>query len=288
MNINRLFKIITALAAVGTIAACTRVEPGEVGVKINTLGSGGVQEQELGTGWHACFVGCDIKRYPIVQETVVWGTEGPDGPRISFANKDGVQTSVGVSIQVRVDPDKASNLVQEYRQGMEQLKVGLIRRTFQNAFNELGRQYSSEQLARGSTTALYAAVMQRASTVLAAEGIIIESVDQTGPVGLPENIQNQINSKVAAEQEAQRQTAQVAVVQAQAEQAVAQASGRARAIELEGAALRANPEILELRRIQNNRGICPTGVDTCIVGTGTAQVLADTETTQVSADTERK
>lgn len=270
---------IFALALVSTtaLAGCSRVEPGQVGVKINTLGSGGVEDKELGTGYHACWIGCNIKKYPVIQETVTWSNgDGANGPRISFTNKDGVQASVAVSIQVRVDPDAPSELVKKYRQDMTQLQMGLIRRTFQNAFNNAGKEYTSEQLARGATAALYASALAQSRAILEREGIIIEAIDQTDPIGLPQNIQNQINAKVAAEQEAQKQIAQVAVVQAQAQQAIAQAEGRARSIELEGAALRTNPEILRLREIQNNRGVCPSGVEVCIVGADAATVLSGT------------
>lgn len=261
-----------------SLGACTYVEPGQVGVKINTLGSGGVQDQELGNGYHFCWIGCDIKRYPVIQETVSWtGAEGASGPRITFTNKDGVQTAVSVSIQVRVEPDSPSELVKKYRQDMTQLHAGLIRRTFQNAFNNAGKEYTSEQLARGATSALYASALSQARAVLGREGIIIETIDQTGPVSLPENIQTQINDKVAAEQEAQKQTAQVAVVRAQAEQRIASAEGLARATEIEGRALRENPEILRLREIQNNRGVCPAGVEVCIVGTSAGAVLQETQ-----------
>lgn len=275
MKLSKLFAI-AAIATLTFTGACTKIDPGEVGVKVNTLGSGGVQEAELGAGWHVCAVGCQIYTYPIIQDTVTWSSsEGADGPRISFTNKDGVQTTVGVSIQVRIDSEKASNLVSTYRRDMEQLKMSLVRRTFQNAFNNVGKMYSSEDLARGSVSKLYSEVYTQAASILSKSGIIIEAVDQTGPIGLPENIQDQINDKVASEQEAQKQQAQVAVVEAQAQQVIAEARGRAESIELEGQAIRANPEILRLREIQNNKGICPSGVHTCIVGSEASSLVAN-------------
>jgi regulator of protease activity HflC (stomatin/prohibitin superfamily) len=70
-------------------------------------------------------------------------------------------------------------------------------------------------------------------------------------------VREQIEGKIAAEQNALKEQANVAVVQARAQQQIAQAQGDAQATNLQGAALRANPEVLRLRAIEKWDGHLP-------------------------------
>ena len=78
-----------------------------------------------------------------------------------------------------------------------------------------------------------------------------------GNVRVPEVVLAQINNKIANEQRALAAQAQVATIQAEAQQRIAAAEGEARAIQLQGATLRANPEVLRLRAIEKWDGKLP-------------------------------
>jgi hypothetical protein len=95
---------------------------------------------------------------------------------------------------------------------------------------------------------------------------IIDNINLVGSPALPESIRERINQRIEAEQNAATQQQQVAVVEAQARQAVARAEGEARAIALLGQALRSNPEVLRQREIERWRGWCPLDTDTCVIG----------------------
>ena len=77
----------------------------------------------------------------------------------------------------------------------------------------------------------------------------------------------QIEQKIANEQAALAAQAQVATVEAQARQRVAFAEGEAKAIDTQGQALRANPDILRLRAVEKWDGRLPqvTGAATPFV-----------------------
>lgn len=53
---------------------------------------------------------------------------------------------------------------------------------------------------------------------------------------------------------------------ARSRQVVATAEGEARSIELIGAALRANPQVLRQREIEKWDGLCPLDTGTCVIG----------------------
>ena len=262
------FITTTALFSLLILGACTAVNSNQVGVKVKNMGSGaGVQETELPTGWHFNGLGEDIILFPKNVFTETWATlENAGGPPISFTNKDGIQTNIALSILVRVDPSKASDLVQKYRLGFKEVVDGPVRRTIQDSFQRNGVNFSSEELMSGSAPKLTAAVWNDVKDRLSQEGVIIESINTVGPVGLPANIINRINDKVEAEQAAQAEQAKVATVQAQAQQRIAQAQGVAEALRIEGEAIRQNPEVIQLRTIQKWSGHCPLGANSCVVG----------------------
>jgi regulator of protease activity HflC (stomatin/prohibitin superfamily) len=151
---------------------------------------------------------------------------------------------------------------------------GPVRRRVQGAFNAVGTHFTSDHLVTGQGAQLLAEVYREVRGPLETEGVIIDNIVLAGPLDLPANIVAQINNRVQAEREAATQAARVQVVQAQAQQRIAEAEGRARAIAIEGAALNANPQMLRLREIERWNGQCPLDTDTCVIG---ANALVTTE-----------
>lgn len=260
------------LAAVALSGCGTQIRSGEVGVRVNEVGSqAGVQETELGVGWYFPQWGSYVMEFPTTIRTEVWSdAESSGGPAIQFNNADGVPTRVAVSILLRIDPTRASDAVQRYRLGFNELVDGPVRRRIQGAFvaTGAGTAFTSEALTSGPAAAqLLAAVRSQVEEpLLREEGVIIEDLVLVGAPGLPEAIRERINDRVEAEQAAQAQQAQVAVAEARARQVVATAEGEARAINLLGAALRANPQVLRQREIEKWGGLCPLDAEVCAPG----------------------
>lgn len=270
-------KLTMAIAAIVlgaiSLSACgTQIRSGQVGVRVNEVGSqAGVQDQELGVGWYFPQWGSYITKFPTTIRTEIWSDdERAGGPALQFNNADGVPTRVAVSILLRIDPTRASDAVQRYRLGFDELVDGPVRRRIQGAFVAIGSgpTFTSEALTSGPAAAqLLAAVRGEVEeTLLREEGVIIEDLVLVGAPGLPEAIRDRINDRVEAEQAAQAEQARVATIEAQARQRVAQAEGEARAIELTGAALRANPQVLRQREIEKWGGLCPLDAEVCAPG----------------------
>ncbi len=89
-------------------------------------------------------------------------------------------------------------------------------------------------------------------------GLHVEQLYWASNIRVPDQVLAQINTKIANEQAAMAAQANVATVKANADALIAQAEGKARASQLEGDALRANPEILRQRAIEKWDGKLPT------------------------------
>lgn len=278
--------LIGAIALAGlSLAGCGQpVKQGEVGVKVIEVGgNAGVRNTELGTGRYWNAIGERIIVFPTTTQTFNW----TEGAAIRFLNKDGVQTLAPVSVTFRVSPTKASDLVQTYKLGMEDIVNGPLQRYLQNAFVVLGVGYTSEQLYGAGAQQLSADVTEMlrrgrrdaAGRViqpgLESQGIIIESVNWAGSPVLPQSIVTRINEATAENARAQRARANLATVQATALSVEAAAMGRARAIAVEGQAIRANPEVLRLREIERSRGLCPLSATTCVLGGDVSAMIAN-------------
>jgi regulator of protease activity HflC (stomatin/prohibitin superfamily) len=272
MNRSLLTLGFAAVLVLATAVACsgTRVRSGEVGVRVVDLGAhAGVQEHELGVGWYFPQLGSYVLKFPTTTRTEVWADNGDAiGPSIQFNNADGVPTRMAVSVQVRIDPQRASNAVQRYRLGFEDMVRGPVQRDLQDAFVRLGPRYTSQQLVSGEGSRLLVEVTQLLNQRLGREGVIIDNINLVGAPALPDAIRDRINQRIEAEQNVATQEAQVRVVQAQAQQRIAEAEGLARATEIEGRALAANPQVLRQREIERWNGQCPLDSDTCVIGAG--------------------
>ena len=104
---------------------------------------------------------------------------------------------------------------------------------------------------------LLASVQNDVTAYFAPYGLVVEKLFWAGNVRVPDVVLTQINNKIANEQHALAAQAQVATVQAEAQQRIAQAEGEAKAISVQGASLHANPEVLRLRAIEKWDGHLP-------------------------------
>lgn len=278
--------------AVISLSACGQVvRSDEVGVLVRDMGANaGVEPQELNTGRHWPAIGSYIITFPKRVQTETWANEPAQpgnanaiqpenessvgGPPITFTNKDGIRTGIGVSMQLRIDPTKASDLVARYRLGLDEIVDNHVRRRVQGAFSRNGANLTSEELMTGgAASTLIAQVLRDVSVPLAKEGVIIENIEQVGGIEMPQSITARINQNVEAAQQAQREETRVKIFEAQARQSIVEAEARAKAMQIEGDALRANPEILKLREIEKSKGICPMNAQTCVVGGDASAIL---------------
>jgi regulator of protease activity HflC (stomatin/prohibitin superfamily) len=168
-----------------------------------------------------------------------------------------MMATADVAISYHIDPTKAPFLYQHYRLDSDGLIDGPIRNNVRNYLNRNASAYSIEEIYGAKKTELITKTQTDVQKVLDPLGIIVEQVYWAGGPRIPQQITDQINKKMANEQAAQAAQASVATSTAEAESKVAKAKGDAQATQIEGEAIRANPQILQQQWIQKWDGKLP-------------------------------
>jgi regulator of protease activity HflC (stomatin/prohibitin superfamily) len=245
------------------LTSCSRVEPGHVGIKVNNFGSSaGVSDSALGVGWYFTPFGTNIYEYPVYTSSYAWAASAKEGAdhdeSFTFQDRNGLNLSADIAVAYRVDPIKAPILFQKYRTEMHGIVDGPMRNAIRSALNDESANLGVEEIYGPKKAALIASVLRDVSHYFEPFGLHIEQLYWASNIRVPDQVLSQINTKIANEQAALAAQANVATVQANAAARIADAEGKAKSSQLEGEALRANPEILRQRAIEKWDGKMPT------------------------------
>lgn len=258
---NKRNLVLVALASV-SLAACSKVEPGHVGIKVNNFGSdAGVSNESLGVGYYYAGPGTSIYEYPVFTSTYSWTKTTTEGNTVDesfgFQDKNGLSLSADVSIAYRVDAQKAPILFQKYRTDMDGIVQGPMRTAIRNAINTEASNMTVEEIYGPRKAELAAKALANVQKYFEPFGLHIEQLYWASTIRVPEAVLNQINQKIANEQQALAAQASVATAEANARARVAEAEGRAKAMQVEANAISTNPQILQLRAIEKWNGQYP-------------------------------
>lgn len=255
-----IFKLVAGavlLFVLVLVSSCsfTRVGQGHVGVRVNNVGGGaGVSPTPLPVGWYFTPIGSTIYEYPVFTNNHTWS--GDD--KFQFQDRSGLSVSAGVSIAYRANPSKVPVLFQKYRVDMDGIVSGALKNTIRNAIVSNASKLSVEEIYGVKKAELIEKARADASKYLEPFGVVIEQLTWAGNIELPQNIQDQINARVANEQQALAEQAKVATAKARSDSMIAAATGKAEALRIEGEALKQNSNVAELRAIEKWDGHLPT------------------------------
>lgn len=227
--------VVAALLFVLTafMFACERVDVGNVGIKINTLGDvRGVEHSPTVSGWvwYNPFSQSVIEFSTVVQ-TVVWDrVDGEPDESINFGSSEGLNVNADVSVSFRVDPGKAPRLYAKYRQAdLEVFAHGFLRNQVKDAINEEASRMAVQTIYGEGKSVLLRKAHTFLDKKLNPDGILIDQLTFNSHLRLPGNVQQAIDQSIAQTQEAQRAQYRVKQVEAEAAQNVAKANGEAAA-----------------------------------------------------------
>ena len=243
--------------------AFARVLPGYVGIRVNNIGgSAGVVSQPLPVGWYFAPPGTNIYEYPVFTRTYTWTRSSTEqnttDESFNFQDKNGLSLSADVAVAYHVDATRAPILFQRYRTDMDAIIAGPLRNAIRNAIVERGAQLGVEEIYGPHKSELIQTALRHVQAYFAPVGLQVEQLYWAGNIGVPDAVLQQINAKIANEQQALAAQANVATARADAEARVAKAAGDAKAIQVEAEAIRTNPEIVNLRAVEKWDGRLPT------------------------------
>ncbi|PLR26555.1 stomatin/prohibitin-like protein [Caulobacter zeae] len=265
---SRAITLVVIAGAVLVLGSCsvisqgTTVEPGNVGVKIRTLGSGaGVAPEALPARWYFRGIGEKIVQFPVIQRTYSYTRDrderGNENEELSFSDNTGLPMTADVSVTLQVNPASAPMLYQTYRLTFDQLLDGPIRNDVRSAIAAETERVSVETLYSGGRQMVVQKALARVSGKWARHGVSVSQMDWIGSIRYPSAVVDRMQEKTKLEQEALAAKALEAKETALANAAIAKARGEAEAIRIKGEAIRANPQVLQQQAIEKWNGELP-------------------------------
>lgn len=259
---NKILIVTVAISAIGLTACGQRVKPGYVGIPVSQYGSNaGVQTQVLGVGSYYEPWGTTIYEYPVFTNTYTYTKNEKEGSganeEFQFQDKTGLALESDIGVSYSADPSRVAILFQKYRVDTDQIVSGPLRNEIRDALIKRASGLNIDEINGPGRAQLLANVQSDVQAYFAPVGLRVERLFWAGNVRMPANVLEQINARIANEQHALAAQAQVATVKAEADQTVAEAQGKAQALDAEGAAIRANPEVLRIRAIEKWDGKLP-------------------------------
>ncbi|QTH24599.1 prohibitin family protein [Rhizorhabdus wittichii] len=264
--------MIVAAVSMLSVAACTRVEPGHVGVKVNQYGSdAGVENAALGVGTYWTMIGTTIYEYPIFTNSYVWSRREDANEELSFQDKNGLVVTADVTVAYRVDPQKAPKLFQTYRVDMDGIVAGPLRNKVRSAIVAAASTMTVEDVYGPKKTVLINAALKNVRAYFEPLGLHVDQLDWAGPVRIPDSILDRINARAQNEQAAIAAQATVATMEAEGRARVAKAEAdakattiraeaEAKAIKTRAEAIANNPKIVAYQWVQKWDGKMPSTV----------------------------
>lgn len=225
-------KILIAATAVLALSACDKVPVGNVGIKVNNMGTDkGVEQQPLGVGWYWVGFTKTLYTFPTFMQNHVWtrsSTEGsPSDDSFSFQTIEGLSVNADIGISYQIEPEKVPNLFQTYRAGLDEIRNIYLRNIIRDSLVKSASKRPIESVYGAGKADLLEDVKKEVSGKVGGLGIIIHELSWVGDLRLPDTVVASINAKIEATQKAQQRENEVQTAKAEAAKAVAQAQGEA-------------------------------------------------------------
>ena len=249
----------------------TRIEAGHVGVEINLAGKQrGASEIPIRTGWVLYSpLSTQIIQFPTYVQTVKWTKDINEGHPINeemgFNSKEGMEIFVDVSMSYAIEATKVPEFYIKYRiADMDMFTHGILRDVVRNSLNEVASTYVVEDIYGEKKAEFLRKVQSIIEQKMSPVGVSVQQFGFIGAPRVPSVIAAAITAKAQAIQQAERARNELATTQAEAAKKIAEAEGDAKSLvtraqgEADANRIRQNsltPQLLELRRIENNRAM---------------------------------
>jgi regulator of protease activity HflC (stomatin/prohibitin superfamily) len=257
---------------VGSVAACSYVPAGNVGVKVNLLGGEkGVDTEELGVGRYWIGWNEELYLFPTFMQNYEWTADSRPGSEtdesLSFQTADGNTATADIGISYSIDPERVTEIFEKYRRGVDEITDTFLRNMVRDSLVRLASNKSIEYVYGAGKAELIAAVEADVAAQVEPIGINIDKIYWLGKITLPPTIEEAIDSKNAATQKAQQRLNEVQQSKAEADKKIEEARGEAESLlKIAEAQAKANevlaksltPEFVQYQAITRWDGKLPT------------------------------
>jgi regulator of protease activity HflC (stomatin/prohibitin superfamily) len=248
------------LALMGiTMIGCSVIQPGESGVVFNRI-TGGLHTESQGTIFVIPGV-TTVEPYPISLRTYTMVQREGEGSSktddsIDLPSKEGQHIRQDISITYNTSPDKAADVYKSFNgQDIADIENSFIRRTTITVAQTAAGTMSLTELISTRRDELQQAIQVKLAEELAKRGFILDKVN-LGAAHLPPSVEQQMQAKMAAQQDAQRAEYELIKQGTLAKARVAEAEGIAKANQIMQQSL--TPAVLEKMKLEKWDGALPT------------------------------
>lgn len=200
-----------------------RIEPGEVGIKVDMYGSDkGVEIEVLNTGRNFYNpITHDVIRYPAYIQQAEF-------ENLQFQDNDGILLSADVAISYKFTADNIPSLYKEYRRDARSILYQYFPVWIKNAMVKKAAELPVDEIYGPRKEEYRLSVLESLKDDFEAKGISVENIYFTSGIDIPPNVANRIEEKIKATQIAQQKVNELAATQADVEKQVAVEEGKAR------------------------------------------------------------
>lgn len=252
---------LLALLSVGLVG-CDRVEPGNVGIKVNKLGDDKGVGEVVGVGRYWTGWNTRIYTFPTFKQMKIYDDT------FNFQMSDGTTIGYHIGVAYKVDPAKVTTVFQTYRKGVDDITDSDLRQKIADSLNRLASRMSTDKFIDGGKSDLLTSALKEIQDEMGPVGIQVISLSYVGKPEYPPTVIDSINAKVTANQKTLQREQEVKQREAEANMLRAEADGQADAkmklakaeaesIKIRGDALRQNPEVMQLEAINKWNGTLP-------------------------------
>ena len=240
---------------------CT-VPAAYVGVLVNLYADKGVQNEVKSTGRY--FLTINEQMYLFPTFNVLKNYEDV----FVFQTSDAMDIQAHLGVEYNIDPDKAAQVFQVYRKGIDEITEINIRQYISDAVIKHASNIDINVLTQGGKSKLLEDATAELRSRLTPIGIRVIKLSWLDDLRYPQQVRDSINAKIEASQRALLRENEVAQSRAEAQKAIEQARGiaestkiraqaEADAIAIKAKALADNPAILQLNAIERWDGKLP-------------------------------
>lgn len=252
---------LLALLSVGLVG-CDRVEPGNVGIKVNKLGDDKGVGEVVGVGRYWTGWNTRIYTFPTFKQMKIYDDT------FNFQMSDGTTIGYHIGVAYKVDPAKVTTVFQTYRKGVDDITDSDLRQKIADSLNRLASRMSTDKFIDGGKSDLLTSALREIQDEMGPVGIQVISLSYVGKPEYPPTVIDSINAKVTANQKTLQREQEVKQREAEANMLRAEADGQAdaklklaeaeaKSISIRGDALRQNPEVMQLEAINKWNGTLP-------------------------------